>query len=168
MPQEKQRPGFMIYFTDWDMPRKILDAENFKAFFDAVFKYAQDGEIPQEFDDHAVQVFFDSFMSKLNIDNERYQDVCRKRSEAAKKSHAPANTSESQQMQQMPANAANTNTNPNSNKISNSKSKEYQPHLEYQYQSQNQPQPEYHSQIKNASQQMQQMQPPDDDPDLPF
>ena len=45
MPQEKTRPGFMLYFCDWDMPRRILDAANFKEFFDAVFNYAQSGEI---------------------------------------------------------------------------------------------------------------------------
>lgn len=150
MPQEKTRPGFMIYFNDWDMPRKILDAENFKSFFDAVFNYAQDGEIPPEFDSQTVQVFFDSFATKLNMDNERYQDVCRKRSEAAKKSHAQANASNSQQLQ---ANAANTNTNPNTISNPKTKTKEYQ--NEYHNQLHNQPQSEYHSQIQDASQQMQ-------------
>ena len=93
MPQEKQRPGFMMYFTDWDMPRKILNAEDFKIFFDAVFSYAQDGEIPPPFNNLAAQVFFDSFASKLNMDNERYQKICQERSDAAKKSHAQANAS---------------------------------------------------------------------------
>ena len=134
----------MVYFCDWDMPRKILNPENFKSFFDAVFCYAQDGEVPPPFDDPIVQVFFDSFMVKLNADNERYQEKCRKASEAAKKSHAKA--SERKQSQ---ANAANTSTSTNPNTISDSKSKEYQPHLEYQYQSQNQPQSEYQNQEQN-------------------
>ena len=115
MPQNKQRPGFMVYFGDWEAPRQLLNPEQFKVFFDAAFNYAQDGEIPGPFEDHMIKVFFDTFMPKLNADNERYQETCRKRSEAAKKSHG-ANASNSQQMQ---ANAANTNTNPNNNNNTN-------------------------------------------------
>ena len=99
-------PGFMLYFNDWDMPRKILPADVFKIFFDAVFDYARDGEIPPPFDDHSAQVFFDSFMEKINADAGRYQEKCRKASKAAKQSHA--NASERKQTQ---ANTANTNAN---------------------------------------------------------
>ncbi len=146
MAQDKQRPGFMVYFTDWDMPRKILNAEDFKSFFDAVFCYAQDGEVPPSFDNQVVSIFFNSFATKLNADNERYQEKCRKASEAAKKSHA--NASERKQPQ---ADAANTNNNPNSKRIP----KQYQPESEYQNQSQYQPESEYQSQSQNSSQRTQ-------------
>ena len=144
MAQEKQRPGFMVYFTDWDMPRKILNAEDFKSFFDAVFCYAQDGEVPPSFENPVVQIFFDSFIIKLNADNERYQERCRKASEAAKKSHA--NASERKQMQ---TDAANTNTS--SNRIP----KQYQPESEYYNESQPYYESEYQRQSQNPSQRTQ-------------
>ncbi len=144
MAQEKQRPGFLVYFTDWDMPRKILNAEDFKSFFDAVFCYAQDGEIPPSFDNHVVQIFFDSFTIKLNADNERYQERCRKASEAAKKSHA--NASERKQTQ---TDAANTNTS--SNRIP----KQYQHESEYHNESQPHYESEYQCQSQNPSQRTQ-------------
>ena len=121
MPQEKTRPGFMLYFCDWDMPRKILDAVDFKVFFDAVFNYAQNGEIPPPFSNRTVQVFFDSFMEKINVDNERYAKISLERSIASKKSHK-AKASKSLQLQQLQANAANTNTNPNTNTITKNNS----------------------------------------------
>ena len=111
----------MLYFTDWDMPRQILDAETFKQFFDAVFCYARYGEIPPEFGNQTAQVFFDGFKEKINLDVERYQDRCRKASEAAKKSHANAN-----ERQQTQANAANTKTNNNLNKYQNQNQNDYQ------------------------------------------
>ena len=165
MPQDKQRPGFMVYFCDWDMPRRILDAVNFKEFFDAVFNYAQNGEIPPSFSCSTVQVFFDSFMEKINADNERYQETCRKRSIAAKKSHE-AKTSNSMQMQQMQANAANTNTNPNTNNNINTNNNN-------RINSNNNPNSDYNNSndtnmnidYQNASMQMQS---PYDDDDLPF
>jgi len=120
MPQEKTRPGFMLYFCDWDMPRKILDAVDFKVFFDAVFNYAQNGEIPPPFSNHIVQVFFDSFMEKMNADNERYEKISKERSIASMKSHK-ARASKCQQMQQLQANAANTNTNPSTSTSTNTK-----------------------------------------------
>ena len=83
----KKTPGLMLYFNDWEMPRKILNAQNFKEFFDAVFNYAQSGEIPSPLSDGTVQIFFDSFVQKINADNTRYQNICRQRSEAAKKGH---------------------------------------------------------------------------------
>ena len=60
MPQNKQRPGFMVYFGDWEAPRQLLNPEQFKVFFDAAFNYAQDGEIPGPFEDHMIKVFFDT------------------------------------------------------------------------------------------------------------
>ncbi len=104
-----QRPGFMVYFCDWDMPRQLLNPEQFKVFFDAVFSYARDGETPPPFDDRTAQVFFDSFIEKINADNERYQETCRQRSEAAKKSHRKKQPDASNSMQ-MQANAANNST----------------------------------------------------------
>ena len=102
----KKMPGFMVYFNDWDMPRQILSADAFKAFFDAVFCYARDGEVPPPFSDNITQVFFNTFMEKIRADVEHYQDKCRKASEAAKKSHM--NAIERRQTQ---TNAANTSTN---------------------------------------------------------
>lgn len=109
---KKEMPGFMIYFNDWDMPRQIMDAEEFKEFFDAVFEYARDGILPPESQNSTVQVFFECFREKINTDTERYRSKCEKASEAAKKSHA----------KQSHANAANTNTNtnPNTNRNTNS------------------------------------------------
>ncbi len=54
MPHEKQRPGFMVFFEDWNMPRKILNDQEFKQFFDAVFDYAESGEIPEPFSNHTL------------------------------------------------------------------------------------------------------------------
>ena len=116
MNNTKKRPGFMLYFTDWDMPRQILNGNSFKLFFDAVFMYALRGEKPKEpFEDKTLQVFFDSFIHKLDADKQHYNNICNKRSEAAKRSHE---TKASNSMQ-MPANAANINNNTNNNTNSN-------------------------------------------------
>lgn len=146
MALEKQRPGFMVYFEDWNMPRQILNAQDFKLFFDAVFEYADGGEIPKPFENHTLQVFFDTFMAKIQKDADRYQDICNKRREAAKKSHAQ----QSSKSQQMQANAANTNDNYNIN----SNQHEYQHEQQRQYQMQKQTQTNGNNQMQNASLQM--------------
>lgn len=81
----KTRPGMMFYFEDWDIPRKILDHIQFKVLFDALYDYARDGVIPDMIPDDTVRVFFDTFRQKVDRDAERYNDTCRKRSEAGKR-----------------------------------------------------------------------------------
>lgn len=123
MNEQRQRPGFMVYFEDWNLPRQLMTAEQFKRFFDAVFVFVQDGTYPEGFEDNTLKVFFETFSGKIIKDNTRYEETCKKRSAAAKKSHGgndrqqlEANASNC--MQDF-ADAANTNTNPNPNINSN-------------------------------------------------
>ena len=159
-------PGFMVYFTDWDMPRQILNAETFKAFFDAVFCYARDGEIPEPFEDHTAQVFFNGFREKIDADIGKYQDKCRKASEAARKSHA--NASERQQTQ---ADAANTNpntkpnTNINNNPKTNNKSNDS---FNNQFQTEHQDQEQYGGLRMQIEEQQMALRRESDDEELPF
>lgn len=153
MPK-KETPGMMIYFDDWDMPRRILSPERFKEFFDAVFEYAQNSVIHPPFDDPTVQVFYDTFAKKVEADKARYNDLCQKRSNAGKKAHV-------QQNEQLPANAdtcrqlpTNTNTNP----IPNSNQNQFQYDYQNQYQNQRQ------LQFKAATT----VTPPPDDDEPPF
>lgn len=85
----KERPGFMVYFDDWEIPRRLLNDTEFKTFFDAIFDYARDGEVPPSFENQTIEVLYENFKNKIEKDVERYMEVCRKRSEAGKKAHAP-------------------------------------------------------------------------------
>ena len=86
----KVRPGFMVYFNDWDAPRRLLTPEQFKEFFDAVFSFARDGEIPPASECAAVNVFFDCIKEKIELDAAKYRETCQRRSEAAKQKQANA------------------------------------------------------------------------------
>lgn len=33
MKQHKERPGFMVYYNDWDIVRQLFSAEEFFSFF---------------------------------------------------------------------------------------------------------------------------------------
>lgn len=129
MKIEKDRPGFMVYFCDWDIPRKLLEPEAFTAFFNMVFDYAQDGVLPEQYPDKQVQVFFESYRVKIEKDLERYQEVCRKRSEAGKKAH---------EKKQMEANAANCSPVPESTTIPYSNQYQEQYPRPYQHHKQQQ------------------------------
>ena len=141
----KTRPGMMFYFEDWDIPRKILDHIQFKVLFDALYDYARDGVIPDMIPDDTVRVFFDTFRQKVDRDAERYNDTCRKRSEAGKKAHS----------QQKPP-LEDGNSQPTSTSDSNSYSTSTSDPYSYQKQ------PQYQSKV-NAT-----VTPVTDDDDLPF
>ena len=49
MKQHKERPGFMVYYNDWDIVRQLFSAEEFFSFFNAVFDYAQSGVLPETY-----------------------------------------------------------------------------------------------------------------------
>lgn len=143
----KTRPGMMFYFEDWDIPRKILDHIQFKVLFDALYDYARDGVIPDMIPDDTVRVFFDTFRQKVDRDAERYNDTCRKRSEAGKKAHS---------QQKPPLADEDGNSQPTSTSDSNSYSTSTSDPYSYQKQSQ------YQSKV-NAT-----VTPVTDDDALPF
>ena len=153
----KTRPGMMFYFEDWDIPRKILDHIQFKVLFDALYDYARDGVIPDMIPDDTVRVFFDTFRQKVDRDAERYNDTCRKRSEAGKKAHSqqkPPLADEDGNSQ--PTSTSDSNSYSTSTSDSNSYSTSTSDPYSYQKQ------PQYQSKV-NAT-----VTPVTDDDDLPF
>ena len=152
MPKEKKRPGFMNYFDDWDLPRQLFNAEDFHRFYCAVYDYARDGKLPEELPTKELRLFFENFKIKMDNDENRYQEVCQKRSEAGKKAY----------LKKEAANAGYSQ--PTSTSISDSNQNQIQYHHQHQTQPQYQRQPQYavddwpvYSQDDVS-----------DDPDLPF
>ena len=141
----------MNFFDDWDLPRQLFTAEEFHLFYNAVYEYARSGKQPESLPTRELQLFFKNFRIKIDNDEERYKDVCRKRSEAGKKAH----------IKQEAANDGNSR--PISIPTSESKSNHQHPQYHVQYQ------PQYHSQPQHQQYVDDRGNPYDvDDDDLPF
>jgi len=136
MKKENERPGFMVYFDDWDIARRLLPPEEFAEFFNDVFEYAQNGVLPNGFSSRQIEVFFDSFRIKVEKDLLRYQDICRKRSEAGKKAH---------EKKQTETKGGTCQPTPESTSSSRSIPNEYQTYYQTQPQRQTQQQDHYQS-----------------------
>lgn len=133
MTKEKKRPGFMNYFDDWDLPRQLFAAEDFQLFYNAVYDYARDGKLPPELPSKELRLFFQNFKIKIDNDEDRYKEVCQKRSEAGKKAHA----------KQEQANDSNSQPTSTATSESNTKSNQQQTQYQNQYQPQQQRQSQY-------------------------
>ena len=80
----KERKSFLVYF-DWGEPFERLDDEALGKLFRGMFRYAQNGELP-EFDDPTLSIIFSFVKTALERDKATYEERCRKNSEAGKKS----------------------------------------------------------------------------------
>lgn len=84
--KESKKPGVMIYF-DIKNCIKRLDLEGIGRLFLAILEYAENGKIPDfsEEDTSLLCVAWDIMQPKIDADNERYIDMCKKKQEAAYK-----------------------------------------------------------------------------------
>ena len=86
MATNKQRPGMMLYFEDIRAIERFSDAQIGK-LLRLLMDYAETGELP-EIDDERVDTAMCIFKAKVDRDRKHYEDLSKKRSSAAKKSHA--------------------------------------------------------------------------------
>lgn len=101
-----KRPGVMVYF-DLRTSLKRFSLEEKGILFDAILSYAEDGDVPVF--SGSLEVAWDFIQPRIDADAERYANVSKARSMAAKQSHVPGNISV--------ANAANAANAANSKQI---------------------------------------------------
>lgn len=75
------KPGVMIYF-DMRPSRRLPDADRLR-LYDAMLDYAETGAEP-DFGDGPLAMLWDYFQPKLDTDNERYERIRAKRSQAGR------------------------------------------------------------------------------------
>ena len=83
-----KRDNTMIIFTSYGEKFKRLTDEEFGMLVRAMIDYQLNGTIPA-FDNFNVSLSFDVVKADLDAVNSKYEEVCRKRSEAGKKGGAP-------------------------------------------------------------------------------
>lgn len=150
MKQHKERPGFMVYYNDWDIVRQLFSAEEFFSFFNAVFDYAQSGVLPGTYPSKQVEIFFNNYKEKIQKDAERYEDVCRKKSEAGKKAHMKKSGDEANASNSRPNTISSSDSMPNQNEYEYEEQYQPQPQQQHQYQPQRQRETEYDSRQMNG------------------
>ena len=75
------KPGVMIYFTM--RPSRKLPMEDRLRLYDAMLDYGETGVVP-DFGDGPLAVLWDYFQPKLDTDNQRYESIRAKRSQAGR------------------------------------------------------------------------------------
>ena len=83
-----KRPGMMIYFEDWESASELLTPEQFKRLFVAVMHTAMGVAAESLDDDKALALVYHLVCDKVERDGRKYEDVCRKRQEAARRGAA--------------------------------------------------------------------------------
>ncbi len=85
-----ERNGFIVHFDSFKYFSRLSD-EQLGKLFRAVCKYAKSGEQPQ-FDDDVTDIIFEMLRDRLNRDAEKYEEICKKNAENAKKGGRPRKT----------------------------------------------------------------------------
>lgn len=100
------RPGVMFYF-DTRPCLKRLTNEQKGQLFEAILDYGEFSVVPDFGDDMALSVSWDFIQPKIDRDNERYEQISKRRAEAAAKrwGASGAATPENVQMNASDANA---------------------------------------------------------------
>lgn len=100
------RPGVMFYF-DTRPCLKRLNNEQKGQLFEAILDYAEFSAVPDFGDDVGLSVAWDFIQPKIDRDNERYDQISKRRSEAAAKrwGTSSASTPENVQVHASDANA---------------------------------------------------------------
>lgn len=75
----------------------LLNAEECGRLFMAIFDYDMNGTVT-EFDDLALEILFMQFRNILDYNREHYSEICRKRSEVAKKRWEKLKDAESEEI----------------------------------------------------------------------
>lgn len=101
MATNKQRPGMMLYFEDLDSLYRLTDAQ-LGCLIRLMSNYACTGEYV-ETGDERVDMMMSVYKCKMDRDQERYDAISKRRSNASRKSHAQEeeDLQQLQQMQQM-------------------------------------------------------------------
>ena len=86
MTKTNEKPGFMIFYEDWEIPLQLMSKEEFAELFEASFSYSRDGVLPEGEHSKMFDVFFTNMKCKLERDDERYQNAVEQRRLAGKRS----------------------------------------------------------------------------------
>lgn len=79
----KEKKSFLIY-CDWESLLKPMTKEQIGELFLAIFDYNKNGVVP-EFEEVLLSGVFSYMQSRFDDDNKRYERICKKNSEYAKK-----------------------------------------------------------------------------------
>lgn len=82
-----EKKSFILYL-DRKKEIDMLTNEQCGKLFKAVFEYVDTGSVP-EFDELAVSIMFSVIKAQIDSATQKYEDTCRKRSEAGKKGGRP-------------------------------------------------------------------------------
>lgn len=110
-----KRPGVMFYFEVRSCLKRLSDAEKGR-LFEAILDYGQYGAVPEL--EGALGVAWDFIQPRIDRDGEQYEEISRKRSEAAHARWDKERANASGAVQIMPT--TNSNSKPNTNSFSTS------------------------------------------------
>lgn len=111
---EKKQPGFIIY-GEFEEQVNMLSDSDAGLLLRALFRYANDGEVVEM--PPMVKMIFSVMKRRIDLQAEKYAEICRKRSEAGKKGNQTRwgndNIANATKCEQEVASVANKNTNIN-------------------------------------------------------
>ncbi len=79
-----KKPKFIIVFIDCLDEAELLSDEQAGRLIKALLRYAIDGTAPDFADDIAIRMLFSILQKQVDRDFEKYERLCRKRSEAGR------------------------------------------------------------------------------------
>ncbi len=86
MKSANQKPGMMLYFSQWYAPLQLLNGEQIKELLCAAINLSENGERPKDFSDQTVEVFFKQMVTTILNDDEQYHKKIEQRKKAARAS----------------------------------------------------------------------------------
>ena len=108
-----KRKAFILY-TSFYPPIMRLTDEQRGVLFNALFLFAMDEELPQM--DDMTSLAFDFIAPQLQADKEKYEDICRKRSDAGKRHKGNQYTTNGTSVPTLEQNGTNGTKNKDKNK----------------------------------------------------
>jgi len=112
---ERQQPGVMLYFEIRPCLSR-LSMEEQGLLFNAILDYGEDGTEPDF--EYMLGIAWDFIKPRLERDKLRYEEICRKRTEAARIRWDAERANASDAVQDMPAAASAPTPETNSNSLS--------------------------------------------------
>ena len=89
----KKPKGFFTYFHLNTVIEKLSDAQAGR-LYKALMRYGDTGELTDFSDDLAIDMAYTLMKGEIDVNFERYNEICEKRSEAGKKGGRPRNQPE--------------------------------------------------------------------------
>ena len=80
----KKPKGFFTYFHHSSVVEKLSD-EQAGRLYKSLLKYGDTGELSDFADDQTLDIVYDVLKAEIDVNFERYNEISRKRSEAAQK-----------------------------------------------------------------------------------